>query len=191
MKRVKSAMEIAMEKAQNMGSPSQTDKEDYREYTKAAEILASSLLENKTHPEKAKEAFDRYPDEAKNQVLKVFYEKFASGINYHNAPSIIEVLKHISSDQKIHQACEDLNSIHAEIRQQVDAKLAEAKDGNNREAIQKLAREGIKGSAIYQVRPREKDIREAVLKQFEEEFNRQLSGFCSFLAAKAQAEEEV
>ncbi len=191
MKKIKSAAELALEKTKTYAHASKDTEtsDENREYLKAAEVLAASLLDNKTAPEKAVEALEKYPDKAKVAVTKLFFQKFADGINFKNTPAVLRVLKHLAQDEVLLNTCTEVNQIYEEYDQKMEQKKQNAADENSRMMLQKLAQEGIKGTAIYKVNVRESDFNESVCKPLEEEYNRQLSGFRSFLAGKAREKE--
>ncbi len=191
MKKIKTAAEIAMEKTRHLTAEGKDRRDEYREYIKAAEVLASSLLQNKTDPEKAGEAFARYPEPARELALKVFYGKIAAGISFRNAPAVIEFLRQNSGDESVRKSCDDLRKLYDSYRRKVEEKVQEAEKDSAQIMQQRLAREGIRGSAVYRINPAESDLRKEVSSRLEEDFDKQLSGFCSFLAGKSRPEDEV
>ncbi len=191
MKKIKSATEIALEKTKEYAQASNDTEtaDENREYLKAAEVLAASLLENKTAPEKAVEALEKYPDKAKDAVTELFFQQFADGINFKNTPTVLHVLKHLAQDEALLNACNEVNQIYEEYEQKMEQEKQKTAEENSQMMLQQLAQEGIKGNAIYKVNVRESDLYQSVCEPLEEEYNRQLSGFRSFLASKGRENE--
>lgn len=186
MGKIKSAKEIAMERVSIDTSDkgnNENDSSKYSEYIKAAKILAESLLNKKTDPDHIKESFSRYPEEVKGEVVKVFKNSFAKRIDPENTKEILDVLRFISGDKALLEACD-------QVEQLLERFLAEATEADeisdikSQEGMRKvLQREGIGGSAIYSVNIKEKAKKGApvITDSMREDYFTRLSGFRSFL----------
>ncbi|MFY9115183.1 MAG: hypothetical protein WAO23_08100 [Dethiobacteria bacterium] len=183
MGKIKTAAEIAMEKTRQINVKNDTA-EKYTKYIKAAKVLATSLLESKSDAEKIMEALKRYPEEALDAVKKVFFRSFAENINLSNTPDILKMIHHLTADEVILKATAEVNSIFQHCHMKLKEHLKEAGRNNEELMRQKLAAEGIRGSAIYRIN-RHNDILENISSRWEAEYRMQLSGFRSFLSQNA------
>lgn len=181
MGKIKSAAEIALEKTKHYTADAEDKIENkFGEYIKAAGVLAVSLLNNNTEPEKIREAVDRYPDGAREPALKTILRSFSEGINYGNTPAVIEAIRCLTEDEVLLKACDDVDTLYRDFQ----SKVKESDQSDDRFAREKLTSEGIRGSAIHSINT---DIsrQQNISSQLEEEYHVQLSGFCSFLSARA------
>lgn len=186
MGKIRSAAEIAMEKTKHMTADKSDSGEKYQEYVKAAGVLASALIDNKTDPDAVTDALKRYPEEAKEPVRKVFFKYFSEGINFKNTPGVIKVITYLTGDEITVKSCEEALRLHESFRKKTEDGLKDAEETGKKNLRQKLALEGIRGSAIYRINPAtSSSYSETVSSQIEEEYFTQLSGFRSFLAGKA------
>lgn len=183
MDRIKTAAEIAMERIKKIDIRSDTV-EKHTEYIKAAKVLASALLENKTNAEKIMESLKRYPQEAMDAVRKVFFQSIAGGINLSNTPETINMIHHLTSDKVILEATDELNAIFQQRQAKLEQLLKEAVNKREERALQELAAEGIRGSAIYRLNPKD-NVGEDISSRCEEDYHMETSGFRSFLSQKA------
>ena len=141
MDKIRSAAEIAMEKIKKIDIDSNAV-EKHGEYIKAAKVLASALIENRTDAEKIMQSLKRYPQDVMNAVEKVFFQSIAGGINLSNTTEIINMIHHLTSDKVILEATEELNAIFRQRQAKLKKLLEEAASKREELALQELSREG-------------------------------------------------
>ena len=187
MGKIKSAKEIAMEKVEFISSHEEDKKEDsaheYSEYLKAAKILAESLLSKKTDTDHIKESVARYPEEVKDEVAKVFMRSFAKGIDPENTGDILTVLRFLSDNKALLEACNQVENLLEQFLAEAAEKAATG-DVSSQEGMRKiLNREGISGTAIYSVNIEEtlQGDTPVITDAMKEDYFTRLSGFRSFL----------
>lgn len=187
MGRIKSAKEIAMEKVELISSNEEDKKEDnahkYSEYLKAAKILAESLLNKKTDTDHIKESVARYPEEVKDEVARVFMSSFAKGIDPENTGDILTVLRFLSENKALLEACNQVETLLEQFLAEAAEKAAPG-DVNSQEGMRQiLDREGISGTAIYSVNINEAPQGDTpvITDAMKEDYFTRLSGFRSFL----------
>ncbi len=185
MGKIKSAREIALEKINKipidkdlLGGKSQ----DNTQYLKAAEILAHSFINGKTDVDHIIESVERYPAESREAVAKVFMRYFAGEINTKNTGDILTVLRRLSTDKALLDACDQVATLLEKFLADATANAASFDAGSEEGMRQILKNEGISGTAIYSLNikvPADSTLK--VTKAMEEEYFIQLSGFRSFL----------
>ncbi len=186
MGKIKSAKEIAMEKVNSILSNEEMDEDKthkYSEYLKAAKILAESLLNKKTDTDHIKESVARYPEEVKGEVAKVFMNSFAKAIDPENTKDILTILRFLSNDKALLEACDQVESLLKKFLAEA-AEDAGSVDINSQEGMRNVLRsEGISGSAIYSVNIKgaPKGAAPVITDAMKEDYFTRLSGFRSFL----------
>lgn len=150
MSRIKSSLEIAMErlKKQQSGEQQGTAFDETGEYIKAAKILARSLLQGKTDQEEIKDKLERYPQQAQAAALRTIVEELAAEMNLQNTPVVLEAIRLLDKNDKTETICEEAAKLYQQYNQKVEARLAQLTATLTQQQSNELSQREIKGSAI-------------------------------------------
>ncbi len=149
MKKIKSAAEIAMEKAQKIkGTREDAGTMEQEKYVKAATALAKSLLQNTTDADKIKETIERYPKSHKDAAVETFLGTVKAEIDLDNTPRILEAIMALKKDEKTRDICQAVQKLHEQYQRQRDETLINMEETATESMKNKLIRDGFSGSAI-------------------------------------------
>ena len=149
MKKIKSAAEIAMEKAQKIkGTREEARSMEQEQYIKAATALGKSLLQNTTDIARIKESIERYPEAHKNAAVDAFLRTVKAEMDLDNTPRILEAIMALKGDEKTREVCQEVKKLHEQYRQQWDQTRKDMEENITQLMKNKLTRAGFTGSAI-------------------------------------------
>ncbi len=181
--KIKSAKELAMEKANKMdkNNTSGGKSAELETYTKAARTLAENVAEGSTEPAKIKESLRHYPGEVMPEVTKTMLEIFSHRLNLDNTSWILRAIPYLKDDETTQQTLEEVKKIYRRYYHQREKQLQELQDKAQEKLLDSLEKEGIKGSAIYQVKAKDYHSEKQIKNNLDQEYRQNISGFRSFL----------
>jgi len=136
-----------VEKMDARGNKETVEIEQQR-YTQAAISLGNSFLQGKTKAEKIKESLERYPEENRKAALKAFLQVVTSTMDLENTPAILEAILLMKDDAETKRACRKAEEIHRSQRRKLQEQKAALEEDRTKVMREKLAAEGIEGSAL-------------------------------------------
>lgn len=147
MGKIKSALELAMERADALAGSvgSNIEESAYDQYTKAAALLASSYLENKVSLERLAESIDNYPAAALPAAKKALLQGITERLNPANCAPVLAAYQKFAPDIYNGEAGAALQEICREYRDQVEKKRSELEQKGGQVLLKES---GISGSAI-------------------------------------------
>ena len=149
MKKIKSALEIALEKIGEVEeNRNELEKLDHEKYLKAASSLGSSFLENKIKKEQLAESIRRYPEGIREKALRVFIARLVEGITPANTMRILEAITFLTDDAHIKNICQKTAVLFQQYLEDVVKKKTALQEKMRLILEEKLAREGFRGSAL-------------------------------------------
>jgi hypothetical protein len=150
MKKIKSALEIALEKTKGMEPKEEGELNEIenQKYIKAALSLSRSYLENKIEKESLQEGFSNYPEKSRPAILEAFIEEALDKFSLENSLQVLEVITLLSSEERVLLACEKAKRIYEMYRHELNKKIAEIQEKVRDTLQKKYTAAGIGGSAI-------------------------------------------
>lgn len=146
MKKIKSALEIALEKIGEVEeNRNELEKLDHEKYLKAASSLGSSFLENKIKKEQLAESIRRYPEGIREKALRVFIARLVEGITPANTMRILEAITFLTDDAHIKKICQKTAVLFQQYLEDVVKKKTALQEKMRLILEEKLAREGFRG----------------------------------------------
>lgn len=180
MEKMKSALEIALEKAQSMEHNIKKEElaaAEQQKYIKAAKMLGRSFLQEKTTKKEIKESIMRYPEKSRAPALNAFLKKITQQMDLANTPLVLQAVTYLKDDPKTWQACAEVEKLYRQYRHKTDEKTAELQKSIDTAMLKKLNREGIKGTALASFNIKHLDQWEKAAAQLHEEYDKILQGF--------------
>ena len=149
MKKIKSSLELAMEKLGDMQENKEDlEKFDEEKYLKAAAHLGNSFLNGKTDKEQVAETLHTYPKGIQEKARRAFMTRLTASIDLTNIQEVLEAVSFIGDNDKIRKICEQT----AAVFQEFTGRLLENKtmlEKNSRSSMtEELAKQGFFGSAL-------------------------------------------
>ncbi len=150
MGKMKSALEIALEKAGklNTGNKNTLEEMEQRKYARAAAALGNSFLQGKVKREEAKDSVLRYPEKFRKAAVVSFIKQITGEMNLENTLEILEAISDLTEEGAALDACKEAEKLfyqHLERQKEEFSRLR----GNTVKLLRKeLKTEGIGGSAI-------------------------------------------
>lgn len=145
MTRIKSALELAMEKIKGQHQGPVNGEE---EYIKAAKVLGRTFLQGKTGKEELREKMERYPEKSRDSALLALIGELNSKMNLDNTPHILETMQYLRQDEKMRRACAAAEELYHRYRGLLEASLTQLEEDSTQWQLKKLSQDGIRGSAI-------------------------------------------
>lgn len=183
MGKIKSALELAMEKTEHL-KDIKKGKEDaqYQQYVNAAYALARSFLKGEVEKEQVEERIKRYPQNAQGAAVKAFLQGVSQGISFKNCLYVIEVIQALrGEDSKTRKACEELKGLYGHYRQKLDHRQRQLQENVTKIQLKKLQKAGISGTAIDGFNINNLDQWKDISSQIEQEFAEVLQHFKKIL----------
>ncbi len=149
MKKIKSSLEIALEKiGEVQENREELEKLNHEKYLKAASSLGNSFLENKINKEQLAESIHRYPESIREKALRIFIARLVEGINPSNTMGILEAITFLTDDAHIKKTCQKTAGLFQQYLEGVAKKKATLQEKLRHILEDKLAQEGFRGSAL-------------------------------------------
>ncbi|RJX23255.1 MAG: hypothetical protein C4554_11360 [Dethiobacter sp.] len=150
MEKMKSALEIALERSKSLDNNLQKEvgEVEQQKYVKAARALGRSLLQGKINKEGIRESMLRYPQESREAALKAFLDEATKGMDVTNTPLVLQAVTFLKDDAKTRQACAEVEKIYRRYILEIKERVTELQENTGKLMREKLAGEGIKGSAL-------------------------------------------
>ncbi len=178
MKKIKSSLELALEKARKMGDEKESSREMPEEqYLRAARVIAQSFLDGKLDKEKARDGLERHPEHCRGASKETFIQEIAEGMDLHNTLQVLEAIEFLSGDEKTRENCARAREIHKKYRQELEEQETTLKEQAEHFLRRKYAREGIKGSALAGFNVQKHEQWKETFKHLNEEYRSALQPF--------------
>jgi hypothetical protein len=179
MKKVKSALEIALEKTKQFKKEGEGELEglESEKYIKAALFLSRSFLQGKIDPPRVQEKLSRYPEKHRAAGVNAFLEEMWGNLNLKNTPQVLEMIALLSSDERITLACEEIKKISEQHQQQIKEKKAKLRETSAETLRQKYTTAGIGGSALAGFNIKHLEDWKDIAAQAEGRYQQALEGF--------------
>lgn len=179
LKKIKSALEIALEKVKTLDD--RTVKEaaemEQQKYIQAARALGSSFLQKQVEAEKINNIINRYPQENREVALNAFLTVITSALDLTNTPDILKTVSLLKDEAGARQDCQKAEKIYHEQRLKWQEKIT-GLEQSNAEAMQgKLGAAGIKGSALAGFNSKQLPQWEEIFSQHQKEYQELLQDF--------------
>ncbi|NLX90851.1 MAG: hypothetical protein GXZ07_04595 [Firmicutes bacterium] len=186
MKKIKSSLEIALEKVgQVTESREELEKFNDEKYLKAAASLGNSFLEGKTNKERAKETISSYPEGIREKAWRTFILRVAEGVSPANITKVLETITFLTDNTEVKKICGDTFELFKHHLDRLHEKKAELEKEMHPILEEQLDREGFRGSAlagfnISQTEPWQRAVLEfdnhyqEMLKDFREKLSKSL-----------------
>lgn len=180
LKKMKSALEIALEKVKNLDDRAKKEamEMEQQKYIQAALSLGNSFLQGKTKAEKIKESINRYPEENREAALKAFLTVITSKMDLANTPDILKtVLLLKEDDAEVRQACQKAEKLYHGQRRKWQEEITALKQNSAEVMREKLAAGGIKGTALAGFNIKQLPQWEEISSQLQQEYQEFLQDF--------------
>ena len=149
MKKIKSSLEIAMEKFGVVrGNDKELEKLDEEKYLKAAATLGNSFLEKKTGAEQIRETLERYPENIRSETKNIFAARLMEALSPSNTRELLEAISFVKDDQETKNICIEALASFLELQDWLQKEKAEHDAQARSTMLVDLAREGFRGSAL-------------------------------------------
>lgn len=150
MAKMKSALEIALEKAKKLNTDGKNalDEIEQKKYVRAAATLGNSFLQGKVKQEEVKESILRYPEKHHKAAIASFIKQITGEMNFENTPEILQAISHIIEDDAGLDACKEAEKLFYQYMAQLKERFSRLQENTTKLQRKKLEREGIRGSAI-------------------------------------------
>lgn len=181
MEKMKSALEIALEKAKKMGGPAKTEGVDSQRYVQAALSLGNSFLQGKTGAEKIKESLDRYPEESREAARGAFLTAITKGMNLINTPEILAAVLLLKEDDRTQAACAKLKEFQQQQLQQLKEKKAALQASSFEHLLEKMGIPSINGSALAGFNTQHLPGWEKTKTELISDYEKQIQNFCNVI----------
>ena len=109
MGKMKSALEIALEKAKKLNTDGKNtlDAIEQKKYVRAAATLGNSFLQGKVKQEGVKESILRYPERYRKAAITSFIKQITGEMNFENTPKILQAISYLIEDDTRINACKE------------------------------------------------------------------------------------
>ncbi|MEW5919692.1 MAG: hypothetical protein AB1796_01830 [Bacillota bacterium] len=184
MNRIKSALEIAMErmKEQQKDGGDKAAFNEEEEYIKAATVLGRTFLQGKTSKEEIREKLERYPEQSRAAALRAFIGELAVKMDLGNTPLVLETMQYLKKDEQTRQNCAAVEEFYHQYRHRLAESLSRLEETSAQWQRKKLARAGIRGSAIAGFNIKGLATWQETRQQIEEEYAKVLESFRRVIA---------
>ena len=184
--RIKSALELAMEKLNNQEkNVSEGVTFDItQEYVKAAVILGRSFLQGKTNKEEIGEKLSRYPVHSRDAAVQTFMGELAAKMTLENTPMVLDAVRYLRKDKKTEENCAAAEQLYRQISHVREKKLDLLTEATAQKQRDQLSRTGIKGSAIAGFNVKDTAIWQQARAEMEEEYSQALQSFRSAISTE-------
>ncbi len=150
MGKMKSALEIALEKAKKLNTDGKNtlDEIEQKKYVRAAATLGNSFLQGKVKQEGVKESILRYPERYRKAAITSFIKQITGEMNFENTPKILQAISYLIEDDTRINACKEAEKLFYQYMAQLKENFSRLQENTTKLLRKKLEREGIRGSAI-------------------------------------------
>jgi|LSQX01.2.fsa_nt_gb hypothetical protein len=181
MKKIKSSLELALEKLQRQGKSEGGEQKDFQftKYEKAAGALARSFLEGTIEKEQVKQRISRYPQEAHNKAIAAFLKEGAKQVGLGQCEPFLKLcLSLAQEDKELQQVTADLLKICQDYQEKYTLLHNDEGAKIKQKIAEKLAEEGYRGSAIagynLEASPAWQQVRENLRKELNQALSKRL-----------------
>lgn len=180
---MKSALEIALEKLKKLDDRGKEEavEMEQQKYTQAAASLGNAFLQGKIKAEKIKESINRYPEESRDAALKAFLAVIVPKMDLENTSDILKAILLLKDDAKTQRACQKAEELYHDQHRKWQEKTTALEQKKATSMREKLAAEGIKGSALAGFNIKQLPQWEAVSSRLQEEYQELLRDFHAVL----------
>ncbi len=187
MDRIKSSVELAMERLKKRGENEAAGATfNDTAYLKAATVLGRSFLQGKTTKEEIGEKFERYPEQSRTASVQAFIGELAANMTFRNTPMVLEAIRYLKGDEKTGESCAAAEQLYRKFQHIQEEKLGLLGEATAQEQREKLSRAGIKGSAIAGFNVESSAAWQKTQDQIEDEYAKSLAGFRSSIIPNSQ-----
>ena len=149
MKKIKSSLELAMEKLGEMQeSREELEKFDEEKYLKAAVHLGNSFLQGKTNKEQVAETIQNYPASIRKKARQAFIANLVGVMDLINTREILEAVSFVGDDNKTREICMETADVFQKFIDRLKADKATLENNTRSALAEELTREGWQGSAL-------------------------------------------
>jgi len=147
MGKIKSARELALERADKLAGSVDSNPEDFAfaQYTRAAALLAASYLDNKLTLGRLAESIGNYPAAALPAAKKSLLQGITAGLNPDTCEQVLAAYQKLASELLSGEAGAALQEVCRAYREQLEKERARLEQAGS-EAL--LKDSGISGSAV-------------------------------------------
>lgn len=150
MGKIKSAMEIALERSRSIKALS--DKEaselEARPYRVAGRTLAERYLNGEFAAAEIEAQLERQPENFRSVATRAFLEEIVARMNLENTGRVLEAVAKLRPDAVTGRWVEEVRKAHSRYQEQFKAEVRKAEEEFEAHRRRELARAGIKGPAI-------------------------------------------
>ena len=187
MDRIKSALELAMEKLNNQ---EKKDSEGVtfdktQEYVKAAVILGRSFLQGKTAKEEIGEKLSRYPGHSRDAAVQTFIGELVAKMTLENTPMVLDAVRYLRKDGQTEENCAAAEQLYRQFSHIREKKLDLLTQATAQKQRDQLFHEGIRGSAIAGFNVKDTAIWQQARAEMEEEYSQALQSFRSAISTES------
>jgi len=185
MGRIKSALELALEKTEKQQQEAWEGAafNGEQEYIKAAAVLGRSFLQGKAGKEEIGEKLERYPEQSRAAALRAFIAELSLNMNINNTPLILEAIQFLKKDEQTQDVCVAATKLYHQYRQRLEESLSSLEETTSRTQQKKLERSGIRGKAIAGFNLKGLAAWQETQRRIEEEYSGVLQSFRSAVIA--------
>lgn len=153
MGKMKSALEIALEKAKKLNTDGKTtkttlDEIEQKKYVQVAASLGNSFLQGKVKIEEIEESILRYPERYRKAAIASFIKQITGEMNFENTPEILQAISNITEDDAGINACKEAEKLFYQYMEQLKERFSRLQENTTILLRKELEGEGIRGSAI-------------------------------------------
>ncbi|TDA69781.1 MAG: hypothetical protein D9V47_04725 [Clostridia bacterium] len=150
MGKIKSAMEIALERSRSIGAVSDQEAWELkaRPYRVAGQALAERYLSGEFAATEIEAQLQRQPENFRPVTAKAFLEGLLARMGLENTGKVLEAVVARRPDSATGRWVEEVKMAHRQYHERFKAEVSKVQGGFVAERRRDLARSGIKGSAI-------------------------------------------
>jgi len=149
MDRIKSALEIALEKTAHLerASAEELRRQKEEEFVTLARGIVQKYLRGEYKLKDLASALERYPERA--LMAQTLWERLVAAVSLENCEAVFEGLEFLASDKKaVRQASARAKEISKELRLEKERRLPVLKDRVEQSIRRELSQQGIAGSSV-------------------------------------------
>ncbi|NLA04534.1 MAG: hypothetical protein GX881_02315 [Firmicutes bacterium] len=184
VKKIKSALELAMEQTADLKNlPKEDPGLEDEPYLKAAALLAKSFLEQQSAPDKSAETIERYPGGAREKAARIFLETITAEMKPAHCRRVAAAYRRLDPGQvsAAVEAVEELGRKYEEEDREMQRRID--KEPLRTRFLEPLHRAGIGGTALEGVNPERSPLWRDQLKRPAKEYEPQLAALKEQLLA--------
>lgn len=183
MSKMKSALEIALERSRDVEITAEQAREmAERPYQVAGQALARRYLEGELQPQELEPELRRHPDAGREVARQALLVALAAGMNLENTPRVLAAIRALREDPATERWCSEIEKILPRYQRQLEEERRRQEGGFTRQARQALEREGIRGSAIKGFPFKQSAAYQQMLNRIEAAYRPAVEQLAAFLA---------